>query len=920
MVLLQITGAAHIPWQDPRWQELLHGYSVWVHLELLHEDDGSCLAQACNSLLSHAPRTSNLAALTLHVTRMLRDVLPSPTNNDDDAAEAAVQAFSDRIALVGKARAVAGALNLLRILCHAVLVHASTKSQEQAEEYLEACFTYTSRGDSSREIDTATDLVSAAFQFLVSDPTHWTKEVPELYDTTVLCLELILVLFSSQLYQPMISSFQVEENSITPPATFFWDCLIDQALDPYQPPDKSSNHQQSSSKSTSTKTSWTPQSILLTCLEWQMTRPKGPEKSIAHHISQLALSVVQAKGEKQAADGMYENHQIVMATAPQYASGEATGAGPEDVVRHSSATSSSSKLILDATKGVLVLSSKIILLPFRLMSLAFGLWGHKEKGYDEALKKQYQSQLWNGTQTPSPRHQHQKQQFATKDALWLSDSIVADLATSLFLLLVNNGRARGNPFRQEVESLSDNRWETDGSAFPDLPALVEPTNSQEEQESLLQPSGSNGSSSPTTKQRQLTSRRSKNTSALVNFESLFESFSAITHTEIGALQLYTILQASRAFAESVAVRSDLDALILPLLRTLYFASSSRHFISTESKGGNKLSIRNCPFRSPSQLYVIIILLLLFSQDSSFGSDAFRRIKIPIVPFYKERNLKEISLGSLLILSLLRNLTFNINRLHDPFLLSNCCAVLMNLSNSVVDLHDYAAMRLVSVTTSTMKKFSNLHKANPNAVEKDPASETAMYGEVSRTLLRVLRQCLSPKLVEGNLHLVYALVYYQTDFKRATAMEGSPFRPGEVKLIDEVTNVASSVIEKNGARAAAMALKVLSSHSKTIKEASTTHSASKTNGKSKTPPSPSDGDPSEDFMFTYEEEHDPEVFFVPYLWEVIVCTVTSGLIGWRKKNIQVFPLLDDDEPLEECDHSDLPQVVAQGFAKDVSDIV
>jgi hypothetical protein len=26
---------------------------------------------------------------------------------------------------------------------------------------------------------------------------------------------------------------------------------------------------------------------------------------------------------------------------------------------------------------------------------------------------------------------------------------------------------------------------------------------------------------------------------------------------------------------------------------------------------------------------------------------------------------------------------------------------------------------------------------------------------------------------------------------------------------------------------------------------------------------------EDFRFTYEEEADPEIFFVPYLWEVIV---------------------------------------------------
>ena len=41
---------------------------------------------------------------------------------------------------------------------------------------------------------------------------------------------------------------------------------------------------------------------------------------------------------------------------------------------------------------------------------------------------------------------------------------------------------------------------------------------------------------------------------------------------------------------------------------------------------------------------------------------------------------------------------------------------------------------------------------------------AMHGEVSRTLLRVIKQSLSAKNIERNLHLVYALVYHQADFR------------------------------------------------------------------------------------------------------------------------------------------------------------
>jgi hypothetical protein len=121
---------------------------------------------------------------------------------------------------------------------------------------------------------------------------------------------------------------------------------------------------------------------------------------------------------------------------------------------------------------------------------------------------------------------------------------------------------------------------------------------------------------------------------------------------------------------------------------------------------------------------------------------------------------------------LRSLSFNLNRLQDPFLLSNCCAVLMNLSPSIVDLHEYAAMRLTAVTVSSMKRYVTLSQENPGIDEDDLSSPTAMHGEVSRTLLGVLKHCLSSKNIEHNLHLVYALVYHQANFKKVMAMKGT----------------------------------------------------------------------------------------------------------------------------------------------------
>jgi Dyggve-Melchior-Clausen syndrome protein len=292
------------------------------------------------------------------------------------------------------------------------------------------------------------------------------------------------------------------------------------------------------------------------------------------------------------------------------------------------------------------------------------------------------------------------------------------------------------------------------------------------------------------------------------------------------------------------------------------------------------------------------------------------------------------------------------------LLSNCCAVLMNLSSTIVDLHDYAAMRLASVTISTMKRYTAMRQENAAAGievddedEDDLSSPTAMHGEVARTLLRVLKHCLGPRSIEGNLHLVYALVYHQADFKKAigsTTTQASPlFKKSEISRVQKVIHAATSIIEQADTRTATRALKVLSENAEKMKQAVADNRKR------------SD---VEDFTFTYEEEVDPEIFFVPYVsyhgfayhenswsftdlpsthqkcinslvqvWEVIVCAVTASSIEWKKNAIQVFPLLQmEDEEEEEPsalaggqsqNGDDLPEAaVAGGFAKDVSDVV
>ena len=117
--------------------------------------------------------------------------------------------------------------------------------------------------------------------------------------------------------------------------------------------------------------------------------------------------------------------------------------------------------------------------------------------------------------------------------------------------------------------------------------------------------------------------------------------------------------------------------------------------------------------------------------------------------------------------------------------------------------------------------------------------------------------------------------------------------------------ASRAIEKDSnARTATRALKVLSENLQTVRNAVVE------NNKRRSEP--------EDFAFTYEEEADPEIFFVPYVWEVIVCVLTSTSIEWNKGQIRVFPLLDEEPEEEETENGSGEFRIPQ-FAQDVSDV-
>ena len=1008
-LLFQISSPAHIPWGDQRWQEVLHGYDVWVHMDA----DNLLIKQACQSMAKHAELSSNLAAMSLHVTRMLRDLvhdlrtLQSETGqsngNQNGNEEALVADFSKRISTVAKARATAGALQLLRLLCHPVIVEASGDPYTSVNTIREV-FTYHTRGDLTADQPAGFPLMHSLLDLIAvlgtrtatskGSSTESTVDVlrtPEIYDAAIFAFQLFFVLCGTQLYQPFYSSF--ESNS---PCHYFIDELFRQTNDANDtnPEDESHNSQLFSSSnrsvgSNSTRSGsgnrskrknrhkhkrhqpgrpkiWTPKSIFETCLGWQLDRPPAPERSISRYYYILAQSAVDFKGgEKPGQDGLYENYMVVQATAPSEdtvpsQNGTTGNKSDDNKFKQGSGNSTTqttrNSFIVDTTKGILILSGSIIYLPFRLLNLMYGVFTTNNKNGSHDLDR-----------AMTMRKLTTSKYSRTRDVLWLSDSLLADLGCFVILFFASNNRngEKHNNFRMVLKHLTDNRWDH-GNGGPTLPDLPNFRSDEEGNGSLKNDQNQKQPMSLDDQQRDLpfaAAASSDDIHLMLNFESLFFSFGRTLHNELGALLLYTIIQSSPAFAEWLAVRSDMDNIVMPLLRTLYFSFRSNTFmakdygtkkgsdLTTKSKSETTISdIRDCPFRSDSQLYVIIILLLLFSQDSSFGRDVFRRVTVVYVPWYKERSLRGINLGSVIILTLLRSLIFNLNRLSDEFLLNNCLAVLENLSPSVADLHEYAAMRLVSVTVLLMKKHVKLvlrrkgDAAKPNQRpdndNKNQSNPLDMYSEVIRTLLGIIKHGISAKSIEGNAHLIYALVYHQVDFlklcktkhsvtkKNGTTSVKKLYSSKQIARITSVITKASQLIQDEGARSAHRVLRVIEREMGELKTVIAAADHEMTNKHKKYNHHLPDGDDSkihndsinrqeddygtaknfssqlspaateEEFTFLYEEEADPEVFFVPYLWDLIVSVVTAGTMEWEKDDIKAFALL------EEVDQQDL----------------
>jgi len=338
----------------------------------------------------------------------------------------------------------------------------------------------------------------------------------------------------------------------------------------------------------------------------------------------------------------------------------------------------------------------------------------------------------------------------------------------------------------------------------------------------------------------------------VEVPMLYSSLAATLHTDEATLLLYLLLHKNKGFHNYVLAATDIDRLVIPILQSLYRAPScSNHHI-----------------------YMSLIILLILSEDDLFNETVHSCILRPAqVSWYTERGVSELSLGGLLILVVIRTIQYNMLKMRDKYLHTNCLAALANMSSQFRNLHPYVAQRIVSLFETLARKHGRLVEGLAGAVDEkeeegftevsEAVQDAAVLEEVLRMVLEIVNSCLVHQ-TQHNPNLIYALLYKRELFEAAGL--NPAFSDLAANLLAVVVHMGSrleQVQERKG-------------RSLTVEEVQEVVRQ----GASQFPKDRLNRLP--DLKFKYVEEEEPEEFFIPYVW-----TLATQRMHWSGDNMRLF---------------------------------
>nr|XP_044998770.1 dymeclin isoform X3 [Jaculus jaculus] len=396
----------------------------------------------------------------------------------------------------------------------------------------------------------------------------------------------------------------------------------------------------------------------------------------------------------------------------------------------------------------------------------------------------------------------------------------------------------------------------------------------------------------------------------INFNSLYTALcEQQTFDQAATLLLYTLLHQNSNVRTYVLARTDMENLVLPILEILYHVEE----------------------RNSHHVYMALIILLMLTEDDGFNRSVHEVI-LRNITWYSERVLTEISLGSLLILVVIRTIQYNMTRTRDKYLHTNCLAALANMSAQFRSLHQYAAQRIISYTCRHLRRyvyvldklclphshcstlqhcfsalsdngeellsltcshilrsyasslFSLLSKKHNKVLEQatlslrgslnssdTPVPDYAQDLSVIEEVIRMMLEIINSCLTNSlhhNPNLVYALLYKRELFEQ---FRMHPSFQDVMQNIDLVITFFISRLQQDGAELSVERVLEI------IKQGVV---ALPKDRLKKFP----------ELKFKYVEEEQPEEFFIPYVWSLVYNSAVG--LYWNPRDIQLFGMSSD----------------------------
>ncbi|XP_071281960.1 dymeclin isoform X5 [Agelaius tricolor] len=392
----------------------------------------------------------------------------------------------------------------------------------------------------------------------------------------------------------------------------------------------------------------------------------------------------------------------------------------------------------------------------------------------------------------------------------------------------------------------------------------------------------------------------------INFNSLYTALCDQQKSDQATLLLYMLLHQNSNVRTYVLARTDIENLVLPILEILYHVEE----------------------RNSHHVYMALIILLILTEDDGFNR-SIHEVILKNITWYAERVLTEISLGSLLILVVIRTIQYNMTRTRDKYLHTNCLAALANMSAQFRSLHQYAAQRIISYTCRHLRRyvyvldklyfphshcstlqhcfstlsdngeellsltcshilrsyasslFSLLSKKHNKVLEQatqslrgslgsndSPLPDYAQDLNVIEEVIRMMLEIINSCLTNSlhhNPNLVYALLYKRDLFEQ---FRTHPSFQDIMQNIDLVISFFSSRLEQAGAELSVERVLEI------IKQGAVALPKDRLR---KFP----------ELKFKYVEEEQPEEFFIPYVWSLVYNSAVA--LYWNPRDIQLFTM-------------------------------